>query len=80
MDDIFDAIPVPHNRAGLGNLSVDGGDAGLERVSLQGDNKPQRLSSAPTTKARARLKENTTHNTRSSDPGIQWRQFRVSPG
>lgn len=35
MNDIFDAIPVPHDRVRLGDLAIDGSDARLERVSLQ---------------------------------------------
>jgi hypothetical protein len=42
MNDIFDAIAVPHNRVGLGNLPVDGRNARLEGVSLQREqNNPQ---------------------------------------
>ena len=48
MNDIFDAIPVPHYRVRLGDLAVDGSDPRLERVSLQKtgpDNTQRRLSS-----------------------------------
>lgn len=42
MNDIFDAITVPHNRVGLGDLAVDGRNARLECVSLQRkQNNPQ---------------------------------------
>jgi hypothetical protein len=34
MNNIFDAIPVPHDRVGLGDLAIDSSDARLERVSL----------------------------------------------
>jgi len=35
MNNIFDAIPVPHDRVRLGDLGIDSSDARLERVSLQ---------------------------------------------
>jgi hypothetical protein len=35
MNDIFDAIPVPHDRVRLGDLAIDSSDPRLERVSLQ---------------------------------------------
>jgi hypothetical protein len=40
MNDIFDAIPVPHDRVRLGDLAVDSSDARLERVSLQNTTPP----------------------------------------
>jgi hypothetical protein len=34
MNDIFNAVSVPHDRVRLGDLAIDGSDARLERVSL----------------------------------------------
>ena len=86
MHDIFEAIAVPHDRARLGNLPVDGSDAGLERISLQGKIKGTTVTPCSAHKEKkgesATKKEGKphTHSTQSSDPGIQWRRSRVSPG
>ena len=81
MNDIFDAIAVPHNSVRLGNLAVDGRNARLERVSLQREkNDPQLTWSNKKRAHEMKKKRKTTHNIRSNDPGIRWRQSRVSPG
>lgn len=51
MNDILDAIAVPHDRVGLGNPAIDGRNARLERISLQRENKNNTSAPhGPTTK------------------------------
>ena len=75
MNNIFDAIPVLHYRVRLGDLAIDSSDARLECVSLQHSTNTTppllRQPTYPTKKKREKERIKTTHNTRSSDPGIQ---------
>lgn len=85
MNNIFHAIPVPHDRVRLSNLAIDSSDARLERVSLQNSAAAASPPSADLLSNRQKIEianknKKTTHNTRSSDPGIQSRRSQVSPG
>ena len=41
MHNVFDSVPIADDCVWLGNFAIDGGDAGLERVSLRETRPPQ---------------------------------------
>lgn len=61
MNDVFDAIPVPHNRVRLGDLAIDSSHARLERISLQNHTTPPLLRQpAYPTKGPPKMNKNHT--------------------